>query len=80
MKVPSVKRYLGILADHCLVGTKPAGPGEPTLYFKVETPLDAVADSIGIYGHIEIKRWEIERRQEANKAAYPGSYRRHERH
>ena len=76
MKPPSVKRYLKILAEHGLAGYKPGAPGERTLHFRVDTPLDAVADSMGIYGHVEIKRWEIERRQHVNRAAYPGSYRR----
>jgi DNA-binding transcriptional ArsR family regulator len=75
MKPRGVKRYLGILAEHCLAGSKPGARGEPTLYFRVDTPLDAVADSMGIYGHVEIKRWEIERRQHSNRAAYPSSYR-----
>jgi hypothetical protein len=75
MTTPSVKRYLRILAEHCLAGSKPGAPGDATLYFRVDTPLDAVADSVGIYGHIEIKRWEIERRQHANHTAFPGSYR-----
>ena len=76
MATPSVKRYLGILAEHGLAGYKPGAPGEATLYFRVDTPLDAVADSMGIYGHVEIKRWELERRQHANREAYPGAYRR----
>ncbi|BDD96566.1 hypothetical protein [Mycolicibacterium fortuitum] len=75
MKIPSAKRYLKKLADHALAGSKPGAPGEPTLWFRVDTPLDAVADAMGIYGHIEIKRWEIENRQYANRSAYPGAYR-----
>lgn len=74
MEVSGVKRFLRILANHCLVGIKPAGPGEPTLYFKVDTPLDVVADSLGIFGLIDFKRSEIEQRQQANKEAYPSSY------
>ena len=76
MKPPGVKRYLRILAEHCLAGSKPGAPGEATLYFRVETPLEAVADALGIFGHVEIKCWELERRQDANRAAYPGTYRR----
>lgn len=74
--VASVKRYLRILADHALAGFKPAAPGAPTLWFRVETPLDAVADALGIYGHVEVRRWELEQRQAANRAAYPSAYRR----
>jgi DNA-binding transcriptional ArsR family regulator len=76
MNRPSAKRYLRKLADHALAGSKPGAPGEPTFWFRVDTPLDAVADAMGIYGHVEIKRWEIENRQHANRSAYPGSYRR----
>jgi DNA-binding transcriptional ArsR family regulator len=76
MKPPSVKRYLRMLSDNCLAGSKPGSPGEPTLYFRVDTPLDVVADSLGIYGHVEIKRWEIEQRQHANRVANPKAYRR----
>jgi len=76
MKLPSVKRFLRILADHGLAGCKPGAPGEPTLYFGVDTPLDVLADSMGIYGHIEIKRWELEQLQQANRAEFPNAYRR----
>jgi len=76
MKTPGVKRYLGILSEHGLAGYKTGAPGEATLHFRVDTPLDAVADSMGIYGHVEIKRWELERRQHDNRAAYPGAYKR----
>jgi hypothetical protein len=62
-KPDSVKRYLRILADNALAGTKPAGPGKPTLYFRVDTPLDAVADARGIYGHVEVNAWKIEQQQ-----------------
>ena len=76
MTSPSVKRYLRILADHGLAGTKPGAPGDPTLYFRVDTPLDAIADALGIYGYVEIKRWELEQRQHANRAAFPSAYRK----
>jgi hypothetical protein len=76
MKGPSIKRYLRKLAEHALAGVKTGAPGAPSLYFRVDTPLDVVADAMGIYGHVEIKRWEIEQRQDLNRAAYPGSYRR----
>lgn len=77
MSVVSVKRYLKILSENCLAGIKPGAPGEASQYFRVDTPLDAVADALGIFGHVEIKRWEIEQRQAANQAAYPSSYRKH---
>ncbi|WP_163722903.1 hypothetical protein [Mycolicibacterium psychrotolerans] len=76
MNVRSVTRYLKILADHALAGTVPPPPGGAPRYFVVETPLDAVADALGIYGHVEIRRWEIEQRQRANREAFPGAYRR----
>jgi hypothetical protein len=76
MNTPGVKRYLRILAEHGLAGSKPGAPGDATLYFRVDTPLDAVADMLGIYGYVEIHRWELERLQHANRAAYPSAYRR----
>jgi hypothetical protein len=76
MKPDSVRRYLKILADNCLAGIKPGSPGEPTLYFRVDTPLDAVADMRGISGVVEARHDAISVRQQANRAGYPGAYRR----
>jgi DNA-binding transcriptional ArsR family regulator len=72
----SAKRYLLILAEHALAGSKPGAPGEPTLYFRVDTPLDAIADMLGILGHVDYARWKIDWQQHDNRAAYPGTYRR----
>ncbi|MCU1697854.1 MAG: hypothetical protein JWR34_3917 [Mycobacterium sp.] len=74
MKIPSVKRYLKILAEHGLAGYKPGAPGEATLHFRVDTPLDAVADMLGILGHVDYRRWLIEWAQHDNRAAYPRTY------
>jgi hypothetical protein len=71
----SAKRYAEILADHCLAGIVPAAPGGVPRYFRVDTPLDAVADAFGLRGYIDGKRQEVEQRQQANAAAYPGAYR-----
>jgi hypothetical protein len=59
------------LADHALAGTL---PGRPARYFKVETPLSAVADMLGCFGYVD---WVISRtqaRQAANRIGYPSSY------
>jgi hypothetical protein len=70
----SVRRYLKILADNCLAGVKSEGPGKPTLYFGVDTPLDAVADMRGITGVVDKRRNAIAVRQDNNRLAYPGTY------
>lgn len=74
MSRDSVRRYLKILADNCLAGVKPGGPGKPALYFGVDTPLDAVADMRGITGVVENRRNAISERQHNNQLAYPGTY------
>jgi len=74
MKTGSVRRYLKILADNCLAGVKPGAPGEPTLYFRVDTPLDAVAEMRGISGVVETRHNAISGRQHNNRLAYPGTY------
>lgn len=74
MSRDSVRRYLKILADNCLAGVKPGGPGKPALYFGVDTPLDAVAAMRGITGVVENRRNAISVRQHNNQLAYPGTY------
>lgn len=63
------------LAEHCLAGFH---TGRPTRYFLVETPLHAVAEAIGASGHVDHYIEKIERRQRANRQAYPSTYTNHQ--
>jgi hypothetical protein len=67
------RRAIAKLADHALAGTI---PGRPAKYFKVETPLYAVADLLGCTGYIEHAVGQTEARQEANRVGYPSAYRK----
>jgi hypothetical protein len=44
-------------------------------YFKVETPLTAVADLVGCSGYVEFVIRRTEAWQEANRIGYPFAYR-----
>jgi hypothetical protein len=59
------------LADNCLAGVK---PGIPVLYFRVDTPLEVVAEMLGCDGYIDRRIAATELRQEANRAAFPFTY------
>jgi hypothetical protein len=65
------RRALARLADHALAGTI---PGRPARYFKVETPLYAVADMLGCTGYVEHVINRTEAWQEANRIGYPFAY------
>jgi hypothetical protein len=67
------RRAITKLADHALAGVI---PGKPARYFKVETPLFAVADMLGCAGYVEHVIGRTEARQEANRIGYPSAYRR----
>lgn len=67
----STRHALAKLADHCLAGIKPE---RPMRYFKVETPLDLIEDSIGCTGYVERAYEKVALRQEANKQGYPSNY------
>lgn len=59
------------LADNCLAGCV---PGRPVRFFKADTPLDAVEESLGVSGYIEFKKAQTEERQLANRVGYPANY------
>jgi hypothetical protein len=61
------------LAEHCLAGMI---PGRPVKYFRVDTPLEAVEDMLGVTGFIEGRIERTELRQEANRKAFPQAYQR----
>lgn len=67
------RRAVAKLADHALAGTM---PGRPARYFKVETPLYAIADMLGCSGYVDHVIGRTEARQEANRIGYPSAYRR----
>jgi hypothetical protein len=48
----------------------------PARYFKVETPLSAVADMLGCSGYVEWAITRTEAWQQANRIGYPSAYRR----
>lgn len=59
------------LADHCLAGVI---PGRPMRFFKVDTPLEAVEESLDVSGYIEFAKARTEERQLANRVGYPANY------
>jgi hypothetical protein len=65
------RRAVAKLADHALAGTM---PGRPARYFKVETPLSAVADMLGCSGYVEWAITRTEAMQRANRVGYPSAY------
>ncbi|WP_457145140.1 hypothetical protein [Mycobacterium sp. URHB0021] len=67
----SARRAAEKLADHCLAGLM---PGRPVRYFKVETPLGVIEDSLGCTGYVEHVIAKTERRQQANRLGYPANY------
>jgi hypothetical protein len=67
------RRAVAKLADHCLAGTI---PGRPARYFKVETPLYAIADMLGCAGYVDHVIDQTEARQQANRIGYPSAYSR----
>lgn len=69
----SVRAFASKLADACLAGIK---PGRPKLYFRVDTPLEVLEDVLGCAGYVDRVRARIEHQQEANRAAWPGTYKR----
>lgn len=71
MSRDAARHALVKLTNNCLAGTI---PGRPVKYFRVDTPLDVVADSLGVAGYVEHQRQKIELRQYANRMGYPKSY------
>lgn len=67
------RRAVAKLADHALAGII---PGRPARYFKVETPLYAVADMLGCTGYVEHVIRRTEAWQEANRIGFPSAYSR----
>jgi hypothetical protein len=67
----AARRALAKLTDNCLAGLKPERPAR---YFKVETPLDAVADMLGSTGYVAHMIDRTTKRQEANRQGYPSNY------
>lgn len=65
------RRAVAKLADNCLAGVI---PGKPARYFKVETPLQAVADMLDCTGYVDHVISRTEARQAANRIGYPSAY------
>lgn len=49
-------------------------PGKPARYFKVETPLQAVADMLDCTGYVDHVISKTEARHDANRIGYPSAY------
>ncbi|MGV0628576.1 hypothetical protein [Mycobacteroides chelonae] len=43
-------------------------------FFKVDTPLEAVEESLDVSGYIEFAKARTEERQLANRVGYPANY------
>lgn len=65
------RHALAKLFDRSLAGQI---AGRPSKYFRVDTPLDAVAEAMSVSGYVEFRRQQLEARQAANRTGYPASY------